>query len=211
MPNPAEPTDPDGRWQSLIDSRETDSAIAATPSVARTARPPWVWPSVAVGVLLFAFCTAWFGGVFKVKTPEGVIVLEGVPQDAEILVDGNKITLAWPGSGKPLEIRAVPGDHKVEVKKDGFRVFGEIVHFATDKSPEVTVRLEPLVENRPPQEKEAEIGAKQAEATKTAVVPVRRSDLERIATGKWVRLVDSKTVLSDPQKMKFREWNTRIG
>ncbi len=90
VPKPAEPTIPDGPWESLIDIRETESASAATPSVAPTGRPPWVWLSVAVGVLLFAFCAAWLGGVFKVKTPEGVIVLEGFPQDAEILVNGSK-------------------------------------------------------------------------------------------------------------------------
>ncbi len=200
----AEPTVPEAPWKSLIEFHEPESSIEATPQVAPARRPPWVWPSAAVGLLLFAFCAAWLGGVFKVKTPEGVIVLEGVPQDAEILVDGSKVTLAWPGSGKPLEIRAVPGDHKVEVKKDGFRVFGEIVRVTTDKSSEVTVRLEPPVVNRPAQEKQTEIRAKEEEEPKTAAVPVPRSDLGRIATGKWVRLVDSKTVLSDPQKMKFQ-------
>ena len=158
-----------------------------------------------LGVLLFAFGAALLSGVLKVKTPEGVIVLEGVPHDAEILVDGSKVTLAWPGSGKPLEVRAVPGDHKIEVKKDGFRVFGEIVRFTTDKSPEVTVRLEPLVTNRPAQEKQAEIAAELAAEPKKPLpflMPI--SDLDRIATGKWVRLVDSKTVLSIPQKMKFQ-------
>ena len=203
VPNADEPTIPDGGWNSLIDVRETESAIAATPSVALAARPRWVWPGVAVGVLLFAFCALLFSGVLKVKTQEGVIVLEGVPQDAEIHVDGNKLTLAWPGSGKPLEIRTVPGEHKVEVKKDGFRVFGEIVRVTTDKSPEVTVRLEPLVVNPPAHQKQTEIEAKKAEEPKTSAVALPRSDLERIATGKWVRLVDSATVLSDPQKMKF--------
>ena len=54
-------------------------------------RSAWVWPSVAVGVLLLGLFAAWMGGVFKVKTPDGVIVLENVPKDSDILVDGNKI------------------------------------------------------------------------------------------------------------------------
>ena len=32
-----------------------------------------------------------------------------------------------------------------------------------------------------------------------------KTDLDRIATGKWIRLVDSKTVLPDPNRMSFHE------
>ena len=122
--------------------------MEAAPAVAPTRRPPWMWPSVAVGVLMLGLLAAWMGGVFKVKTPDGVIVLENVPKDSEILVDGDKFTFTWPGSGKPVEIRAVPGQHKVEVKKDGFKTFGETVTVKTDESEEVTVHLEPLVVDR---------------------------------------------------------------
>lgn len=34
-------------------------------------------------------------------------------------------------------------------------------------------------------------------------VPAAASDLDRIATGTWIRLVDSTTVLTDPQNMRF--------
>ena len=51
-----------------------------------------------------------------------------------------------------MEIRAVPGQRKVEVKKDGFKTFGEVVTVKTDGSEEVTVRLEPLVADRLPNE-----------------------------------------------------------
>jgi formylglycine-generating enzyme required for sulfatase activity len=87
--------------------------------------------------------------VLKFKTPDGVIVLENVPKDAEILVDGSKISFTWPGGGKPVEVRAVLGQHKLEVKKDGFKTFGKEVTFKADDSEEVTVRLEPLVVFRP--------------------------------------------------------------
>ena len=142
---PIAPTVPEGRWESLIDIKDPDSSIEATPAVAPMRRPPWVWPSVAVGILMFGFLAAWLGGVFRVKTPEGVIVLENVPKDSEILVDGDTITFKWPGIDKPLEIRAVAGQRKVEVKKDGFKTFGEVVTLAANSSEEVTVRLEPQV------------------------------------------------------------------
>ena len=40
--------------------------------------------------------------------------------------------------------------------------------------------------------------------SKAPAVAVPGSDLDRVATGRWVRLLDSKTVLSDPQKMQFQ-------
>ena len=127
-----------------VDLQETEGSQDAAPDVALTRRSLWVWSSVVVGVLMLGFFAAWVGGVLKVKTPDGVIVLENVPKDSEILVDGEKITFAWPGVGKPLKIRKVPGQHKVEVKKDGFKTFGEVVTVKTDGSEEVTVRLERL-------------------------------------------------------------------
>jgi serine/threonine protein kinase/formylglycine-generating enzyme required for sulfatase activity len=147
------------------------------PPVARRPATPWLWPAVAVGALMLGLLAAWMGSVFKVKTQDGVgmIVLENVPKDSEILVDGETITLSWPGAGKPLEIRKAPGQHKVEVKKDGFKTFGEVVTVKTDVSEEVTVRLERLVVDQPEPKKE---DAPQAKADilpelKTEVVELR--------------------------------------
>jgi len=150
----AGPSGAESRWESMIDFREAESTKEAEPEVAPRGRPPWVWSSVVVGVLMLGFFATWLGGVFKVKTSDGVIVLENVPKDSEILVDGDKVNVTWPGLGKPLEIRAVPGQHKVEVKKDGFTTFGEVVTIKTDESEEVAVRLEPLVVVRPEPKKE---------------------------------------------------------
>ena len=141
--------------------------------------------------------------MFKVKTPDGVIVLENVPKDSEILVDGDKITFAWPGSASHWRSEPFRVNTRLKSRRTGSATFGEVVTVKTDESEEVTVRLEPLVVNRDAEKKQPETGAKQAEESKTAAVKVPRSDLDRIATGKWVRLADSKTVLSDPQTMKF--------
>jgi formylglycine-generating enzyme required for sulfatase activity len=129
----------------LVESGETEDAMAAAPSIAQTEWPRWVWPAVALGVLMLGLFAAWMGGVFKVKTPDGVIVLENVPKDSEILVDGTKISFTWPGASQPVEIRTVPGQHRVEVHTEGFRTFGTDLTIKTEGSEEVTVRLEPLV------------------------------------------------------------------
>jgi formylglycine-generating enzyme required for sulfatase activity/DNA-binding beta-propeller fold protein YncE len=132
------------RWESMIDFGQTERELAGASDVAPRRWLPWVLSSSAVAVLIVGLLAAWMGGLFKVKTPDGVIVLENVPKDAEILVDGDKVNVTWPGLGKPLEIRAVPEQHKVEVKKEGFKTFGKVVTIKTDESVEVTVRLEPL-------------------------------------------------------------------
>jgi serine/threonine protein kinase len=151
----ADPAAPDGdyavapRWESLIEFRETESSAREREATPR-GRSRWRWPAVVAGVmLLLGFVALWLGGVFKVKAPDGLIVLENVPKDAEILVDGARVNVTWPGLGKPLEVRAVPGQHRLEVKKEGFQTFGEVVTVKTDDSKEVTIRLEPLVADRP--------------------------------------------------------------
>ena len=140
---------PEAMWASLIDLKETAQSREATPARVRPRRrrPPWAWPAMAAGVLLSGMALAWAAGVLRVKTPDGVIVLENVPKDSEILVDGKTLDIKWPGVGEPWKIRAVPGQRRVEVRKDGFKTFGEVVTVKTDGSEEVTVRLEPLAED----------------------------------------------------------------
>ncbi len=134
---------PEQVWESLVELRNEGTSTDTAPSIKQTRRPPWVWPSVAAAVLLLGLFVVW---ALKVQTPDGVIVLENVPKDAEILVDGTRIIFNWPGDRKPVQIRAVPGQRKLEVIKDGLKVFGpEVVLVKADGTQEVSVRLEPLV------------------------------------------------------------------
>ncbi len=99
----------------------------------------------AVGLLVVGIVAALMGGIFdvKVKTPEGLIVLKGLPQGADVLVDGDKISLTWPGENKPVEIRAVIGERKLEVIRGGVRQFGRKVTVRANESTQVTAVLEP--------------------------------------------------------------------
>jgi serine/threonine protein kinase len=141
---------PDVMWESLIDFKEAEHSHSQDAALAiaepTRPRPPWIWQSVAAGVLLCGLVAAWGAGVFKFKTANGTIVLKNLPKDAEVFVDGSKITLSWPGIGKSVEIRAVPGQRKVEVKKDGFATFAKELTFKSDGWEEITVRLDPLVD-----------------------------------------------------------------
>ena len=109
------------------------------------------WPVLAgVGVLLLALLGMWASGVFKVTTKDGTIVLENLPPDAEVTVDGGTVTVKW-GDGKKAEVHVAPGKkHRIQVKNEGFKVFGEEVEVDAGGSKPLLVRLEKLPEPIPP-------------------------------------------------------------
>ena len=67
------------------------------------------WPVLAgVGRLLLTLLVMWACGVFK------VVVLKVDQADAEVSVDGQKISVQVPGDNKPIEIKVEPGrSHKL--------------------------------------------------------------------------------------------------
>ena len=50
-----------------------------------------------------------------------------LPEQAMVLVDRKKATVRWADDGGTAEITVVPGDHEVQVKKDGFTMSGQTV------------------------------------------------------------------------------------
>jgi serine/threonine protein kinase/WD40 repeat protein len=103
-----------------------------------------------VGVLLLALVGLWASGVFKVKTKDGTIVLENLPSNAEVLVDGETVTLKA-GDGKTITITAGK-KHQLQVKKEGFKVFGQEVEIDAGERRPIRVSLQP---NSPTEEKQA--------------------------------------------------------
>ena len=112
------------------------------------AAPAWKRPSLVAGVAVAVLALILGGlaasGVFKVKTKDGTIVLENLPPDADVTVDGDMV-LVKSSDGKTVEIRVAPGKkHRLEIKKDGFKVFGEEVELDAGGRQPITARLEPL-------------------------------------------------------------------
>jgi|GEM_PF-1449173 len=140
---PVETPRPEATWKSLVDFKETEPVKKAAPAAASNRRPPWLWPAVAVGVLLLGSVALW-GVLIRIWTPEGFIVLKDLPDQAVVIIDDKKATVHWPDGGGPAEIAATPGDHMVQVKKDGFTMKGQTVTVKTGDKTTLTVQLEPL-------------------------------------------------------------------
>jgi serine/threonine protein kinase len=140
-----EKASPQAAWESLVELKETErSPHVGAPAIAapQRQRPRWIWPAVAAGVLLLGLVVAWAAGVFKVKTKDGVIVLENVPADALVEVDGERITVT-PAVGNPIKIEAPAGKHEVAVKRGDDVILGKSVTVESGKPLKLMVRLEP--------------------------------------------------------------------
>ena len=96
----------------------------------------------AAGVLLLGMIIACTALVLRVKTRDGVVVLENLPEQAEVYVNGNKITVTWPDGGVPAEITVPAGEHGVQVKMDGMTTFGEEVRVDAGGRRGLRVKLE---------------------------------------------------------------------
>ena len=93
-------------------------------------------------VALLGAAGLWAAGVFKVKTKDGTIVLENLPPDADVTVDGN-VVLVKSADGNTFQVRvdAEKKKHRIEVKKDGFKVFGEEVELEAGGHKSILVAL----------------------------------------------------------------------
>jgi serine/threonine protein kinase len=98
---------------------------------------------IAASVLLLALVGLWAGGVLlRVKTPEGTLVVEVDVPNADVYVDGRKMTVRWDEGGKKAEISVPPGRRAVKVTRDGITVHGERVEVSEGQRAVVRARLE---------------------------------------------------------------------
>lgn len=116
---PAAPEDGTaGPWDELTADRTTTPAVRPA---ARSIR--WWRAGAAAATLLLALVAlaVWASGTLKVQTQNGVIVIENLPADADVQVDGEKVTLVR--NGAETVIAAVrEGPHRVRVTQRGTEV-----------------------------------------------------------------------------------------
>jgi len=114
----------------------------AQPTPAAWWKRPAVLAGAAVTVLALLLVALWAAGVFKVKTKDGTLVLENLPDDAEVLVDGEKVTVTWGADRKSAEVTVQRGSHQVVAKQGGIEVIGEKVEIKDGKRSVLTARFD---------------------------------------------------------------------
>ncbi len=123
------------------------------PPVAPEPSPPpaiargWFNPldiACIVFVLLTIAVGIWAVAVFRVRTVDGTLVVEVNEPNPDVYVDGEKVTVAWQNGGVKAEVTVKPGTRKVELKKDGFRAFGEEVILEDHGRTLLHARLDPI-------------------------------------------------------------------
>jgi formylglycine-generating enzyme required for sulfatase activity len=146
-----------GTTETMLEGTATVTAVRKT-AAGRTLRAPapaakstlGKWGLVGAGaaavagvaVLLLTLVILWGAGVFRVRTADGsVLVVEVNEANADVFVDGEKVTVTWGDAGKTAEIGVKAGTRKVELKKDGFTIWGEEVEIADGKRRILTARL----------------------------------------------------------------------
>jgi formylglycine-generating enzyme required for sulfatase activity len=170
---------------------------------------------LGLGVLLLVLLGMWVSGVFtaKVKTADGILIVEVNEPNAEVLVDGETVTVSWHDGGKKAEIRVPPGTHKVEVKKDGFSVDSKELTFKDGGREIFTARLLPNM----PERREAKAEAPQPEKAPPKpekVAEQKQEPPERVpldlgggVTMEFVRIPKGKFLMGSPEDEQGRNKN----
>jgi WD40 repeat protein/serine/threonine protein kinase len=101
--------------------------------------------------VLLVFLVLYLSGVIvRVKTSVGIIEIELSQSDAEILIDGVRVTITPPltkggqGGSEPLRIETIPGRHELKITKPGFEVYTRELTLDDGKRTRLRVTLKPL-------------------------------------------------------------------
>ena len=145
-------------------SADWGTMTAPAPHATRTTparRPRWLWLAVAGGLLALGLAGVSLSGVF-VKTPDGTIVLEDLPADATVEVDGAAVTVTR--NGDKATFTARPGKHSLKVTQGGKELLtndavvtvggksftAKVEPAKPDAKPPAALRPEPTKPSEPP-------------------------------------------------------------
>ncbi len=117
-PAPAPPTQTGSASGPRSEVQEAEPTKEPAPAFAepRLGRRPWFWPAAAAGVLLIGLSLGWAAWALRAKTEDGVIVLQNVPANGVVNVDGQPVPVTASGYD-PVKIGTSPGTHRVVVRQ----------------------------------------------------------------------------------------------
>jgi serine/threonine protein kinase/formylglycine-generating enzyme required for sulfatase activity len=146
------PADRPSSAQGVAEALEQLARPLALGSVATKSpiKSRWIAPvSVAACLLLTFLAIAWYGGSFRLVTREGTVVLEDLPADVQVLVDGAVAKVRLGPGGKWIEVQVAPGERMVLVSAPGFKAKAQDVTLSAGERKPIRIRLEPLVSESP--------------------------------------------------------------
>jgi hypothetical protein len=106
----------------------------------------------------FWYADPWYGSQYPWRpypygyygTPEASVRLEVTPRDAEVYVDGYYAGVVDDFDGAFQRLRVEPGEHEIEIYREGFRPFSQKVYLTPDNTFRVRQTLLPLAQGEPP-------------------------------------------------------------
>ncbi|MEM9411254.1 MAG: serine/threonine-protein kinase, partial [Planctomycetota bacterium] len=108
-----------------------------SPSRKKTNRKIWAIVGSMFGALILG---AVLFGIIKIRTANGTIVIENLPEDAIVLVDGETVEIEW--EGQQATITAKPGSRQLEfATKDGTTVEGQSVAVARNDKTKIRIKI----------------------------------------------------------------------
>lgn len=114
------------------------------------------WISAGAGILASSFFFAWLFGGFKANTPEGSIIIDHVPADVSVEVDGATVTLTR--DDETVTITAVEvGEHHLRFLRDGQEVWASDATLLIGRD-SVRVTYEPVIADPPVAEENSSPG-----------------------------------------------------
>ncbi len=82
--------------------------------------------------------------VFRVETKPGTVLLEIDQKDAQVFVDGERISVGRPGDNNSVTVEAKEGKHLLRVTKVGFEPWTDDITFPASEPYRVKVSLKPV-------------------------------------------------------------------
>ncbi|EMI53062.1 secreted protein [Rhodopirellula sallentina SM41] len=98
-------------------------------------KPPII--AITAGGLFAALIL--FGIMFSLRTKNGMLVIENLPADAQVMVDQENVRLRWNDGKDSATVRIKPGTRQVEVLSGGAKIAGDTVTIESGTETSITV------------------------------------------------------------------------
>jgi serine/threonine protein kinase len=149
---PASPVNPGGgsakAWETVLPYTVIGESPQATHTAPRRRRPVWRWSLFVAGMVFAGTIITLTAGGFKARTQYGTIIIENVPTNAQVEIEGERVTITR--DGEIVTVTAVKKEsHRLKVFQGGKEIWASDVIVKVGGEP-VRVRMEQLPPPIPP-------------------------------------------------------------